>query len=97
MKIVDFWNLPYYDKDDLKYYVIVFTKESFQHEYTLEERSYAFSSDNKWFCPCMCGKSLFANCLDKKDKGVRLDWYFGEWEIEYCYEISKEEYEAIFR
>lgn len=97
MKKVDFWKLPDCNPNDIKYYVIVFTEDSFKNKYPLESRSYAFSTDNKWFMPYMIGKSLYGNCLDGKDGGVRLDWYFGEWHIDYCYEISKEEYEGLFK
>ena len=97
MKKVDFWNLPDYEKDNIRYYVIVFTEDSFQQKYPLESRSYAFSTDNKWFMPYMIGKSLYSISLDKRDRGVRLDWYFGDWKIDYCYEISKEEYEELFK
>lgn len=91
MKTIDFYNIPQYtNADDIHYYVVVFTKDSFVNDYTVEERSYIFSTDNKYFKSYTCGNSLFANCLDKKDKGVRLDWYFGEWKIDYCYEVDKD-------
>ena len=96
MKKVDFYELPCFDSNDIKYYVIVFTKDSFEKEYSVESRSYAFSTDNKWFMPGLCGKSLYANCLDGTDKGVRLDWYFGDWKIDYCYEITEQEYKNLF-
>ena len=95
MKKVDFYNLPEYNSDDIKYYVIVFTEDSFKNKYSVEQRSYAFSTDNKWFKPYMIGNSLFSYCLDGHDRGVRLDWYFGDWKIEYCYEITEEEFEKI--
>ena len=65
--------------------VIVFKQSSFQQNYTEVERSYRFTSDNKYFMPNMGGSSLYANCLDGTDNGVRLDWYFGKWKIDYCY------------
>ena len=97
MKKVDFWNLPSYESNDVKYYVIVFTEDSFENNYPLESRSYAFSTDNKWFNPWMIGRSLYATTLDKTDRNVRLDWYFDTWKIDYCYEITKEEYEELFK
>lgn len=66
--------------------VIVFKQGPwFNKEYTEVERSYRFSSDNKFFLPTMCSSSLFANCLDGTDNGVRLDRYLGSWKIDYCY------------
>lgn len=55
--------------------VIVFAPESFDGQYTLEERSYKVWSNAKWFDPTMIGNSLIANCLNGKDMGVRLDHY----------------------
>ena len=97
MEKLNFWELPSYNPNDIKYYVVVFTEDSFQHKYSLESRSYAFNTDNKWFKPYALGNSLFSTCLDKHDRGVRLDWYFGDWKIDYCYEISKEDYEELFK
>lgn len=66
--------------------VIVFTKESFTEEYSEQERSYAISSGDKYFDPNMGGSSLYGNCLDGKDRFVRLDHYmYSGWEVEYCY------------
>lgn len=71
--------------------VIVFTKDSFTKPYTETERSYQTTSDNKAFFPNMISNSIFANCLDGKDLGVRLDWYmYGSngkdgWKVDYCY------------
>lgn len=66
--------------------VIVFKNGPwFKKEFTEIERSYSFSSNNKFFVPCMCGNSIFADCLDNTEHGIRLDAYFGKWEIDYCY------------
>lgn len=71
------------------YGVIVFTKDSFDKPYTEEERSYRTSSDNKAFRSNMISNSIYADCLDGKDLGVRLDWYMYDeknpWKVEYCY------------
>lgn len=64
---------------------IVYKKESFTKAYPLKSRTYSVASGNKYFLPNMCGKSLFGNCLDGSELGVRLDWYFGRWKIDYCY------------
>lgn len=66
--------------------VVVFKSENWPHQdYSLESRSYRFTSDNKFFISGMGGNSIFANNLDKTDHGVRLDWYLGSWQIDYCY------------
>ena len=66
--------------------VIVFKQGPwFKEEYSEEQRSYIFSSSNKYFISGLGGCSLYADCLDGSDRGVRLDWYLREWEIDYCY------------
>lgn len=65
--------------------VIVFSQDSFTRPYSQHQRSYAVKSDNKYFNPDMIGKSLYGNCLDGTDNGVRLDWYLGTWKVEFCY------------
>ena len=66
--------------------VVVFTEDSFSKPFTEKERSYQFTSDNKAFLPNQLSNSIFADCLDGKDLGVRLDWYMGtDWKVEYCY------------
>lgn len=67
--------------------VAVITKDSFRKEYTLTERSYAFTNHNKFFIPENLGNSIFADCLDGKDVGVRLEQYILtlDWYVEYCY------------
>lgn len=68
--------------------VVVYTEDSFSKPYTEKQRSYIFSSDNKAFLPNQLSNSIFADCLDGLDCGVRLDWYMhGEdrWKVEYCY------------
>jgi hypothetical protein len=77
---------------DWKEAVIVFHQDSFEREFTETERSYKISSDAKYFNGMMGGNSLFGNCLDGKDNGVRLDIYMKlqpnegkRWIAEYCY------------
>lgn len=78
----------YGDKNPLTC-VIVFKNESWpkrKRDYTVEERSYEFSSDNKRFIPGMGGNSIFATCLDGySDALIRLDYYLGDWVVDYCY------------
>ena len=56
----------------------------FKKEYTELERSYRVSSNNKAFIPGQIGYSIFADCLDNIDIGVRLD-YYPDWIVDYCY------------
>ena len=76
--------------------IAVISADSFDKEYTLEERSYRFSNREKAFLPNMGGYSIFACSLDGsdharleqclKDEGVKDGWT-----VEYVY-IEKEEY-----
>lgn len=66
--------------------VVVFKSENWPDKnFSLESRSYRFSSDNKFFISGMGGNSIFAYNLDNSDRGIRLDWYLPEWKIDYCY------------
>jgi len=68
------------------YGVVVIKPESFTKEYTEIQRSYRISSDNKAFLPDQISNSIFSDCLDGQDLGVRLDWYLHDgWEVDYCY------------
>lgn len=76
--------------------VAVISEDSFNQAYTLEERSYMFSNDNKAFLPGMGGYSIYADSLDGSDRGVRFELYVkqenlgGEWNVEYCYIKSED-------
>ncbi len=67
--------------------VAVISQDSFTQPYTEEERSYRFTNHNKGFIPENIGNSIFADCLDGKDLGVRLDLYipFGSWKVDGVY------------
>ena len=66
--------------------VIVFTKDSFQKEYSELARSYEVRSDAKFFSLGALGNSLYGACLDGMDVGVRLDYYMHDgWKPEFCY------------
>lgn len=68
---------------------VVFTEDSFDKKYTSEQRTYEFSSRNKYFMAGKNGNSIFADCLDGKDLRIRLDWYIGiDWHVEYCYIVE---------
>jgi hypothetical protein len=81
---ISLWDLQ--TKLDWKEAVVVFTEDSFKKPYTELERSYKISSGDKYFDGNMGGNSLFGNCLDGTDLGVRLDIYIYEgWKVDYCY------------
>lgn len=65
--------------------VIVFAKDSFNKEFSEESRSYMINSKANYFQWDKISKSLFGNCLDGTDDGVRLDLYMPKWKAEYCY------------
>mgnify|MGYP003441295885 CR=1 FL=1 len=75
--------------------VIVFSQDSFNKEFSETARSYRILSDAKYFNADCIGSSLFGDCLDGTDNGVRLDWYMKRlpeegkrWIIEYCYIVE---------
>ena len=71
--------------------VAVISADSFNKPYKEEERSYRFTNHNKAFIPSNLSRSIFADCLDNKDIGVRLDWYLGsDWKVGYCYIESED-------
>ena len=75
------------DKSPLRA-VVVFPEDTFSKPFTETERSYRFSSDNKGFLPNMNSSSIFGDCLDGTDKGIRLDEYiYYSWKVDYCYLI----------
>lgn len=72
--------------------VAVISEDSFTMKYSLEERSYAFSNNNKAFMDNL-GYSIFADSLDGYDRGVRLEQYVGNrngWKVDYCYIKSED-------
>lgn len=70
------------DKTPL-YAIIVFSQDNWEKQYSETDRSYRVSSDNKAFIPNQLGYSIFMDCLNGHDNGVRLDWY--NWKIEKIY------------
>lgn len=74
---------------------VVFTEDSFTRPYTEIQRTYEFTSDNKAFLAHQSSNSIFADCQDGSDDGVRIDWYMHDkdkpWHVEYCYLIRIEE------
>ena len=76
------------DKNPLICYVKIKQMPFFKKQYTDEERTYKFRSDNKRFIARMGGNSIFGDCVgDANDTGVRLDYYLfeGGWEVEDCW------------
>ena len=76
-----------HDQDKASLYaVIVITSDSFTKNYTEVERSYRVHNANRMFQHDKIANSLFGDCLDGTDNGVRLDWYIGDgWKVDYCY------------
>lgn len=87
------WNDQHYRGDHRHLHgVIVFTKESFDKEYSLLVRSYGVSSENKAWISGMGGYSIYGGSLDGSDPCIRLDYLiaseFGDdkgWHVDYCY------------
>ena len=77
------------DKHPLIGVVVYKQGDWFNKQYTENERSYRVSSDNKAFISGQIGRSIFADCLDGLDIGVRLDWYNSDWEVDYCYMLEE--------
>lgn len=70
--------------------VIVFSSDNWPNDnYSLESRSYKFSSDNKAFLTNMIGNSVFGESLDGTDR-IRIDWYLHDWKVDYCYLLSND-------
>ena len=66
--------------------VAVITADSFDKPYTEFQRSYMFTNHNKAFIANQLSNSIFADCLDGTDNGVRLDYYVHDaWKVDYCY------------
>jgi len=65
------------------------TKSLPRHDYSLEDRTYKFGNGEKYWYGDLCGSSLFAVCPSEIGL-VRLDWYIGDWIVEYCYIVAEE-------
>lgn len=68
--------------------VIVFKDESYDNPYPFESRAYEVSGDSNYFKPHKISKALFGTSLDGTDVGVRLDWYLGDWIVDYCFIVE---------
>ena len=81
--------------DAWKTAVIVFTEDSFTNAYSEVERSYTIKRSAHYFDGSKISGSLFGNCLDEQDNGVRLDLYMQlsdkegkRWYVDYCYIVD---------
>ena len=64
--------------------VIVYKQSNFTKEYSEKSRSYRVSNfGGKAFFDGLIGNSIYGDCLDGSEQGVRLDCY--DWDIEKCY------------
>lgn len=64
--------------------VIVYKQSNFTKEYSEQSRSYRVTNfGGKAFFNGMMGGSIYGDCLDGSEQGVRLDAY--QWDIDYCY------------
>ena len=77
------WNLSHDEDKAEKFGVIVYKQSNFKNEYSENSRSYRVHNANRKFQKGKIANSLFGDCLDGTDIGVRLDWY--GWDVEFCY------------
>lgn len=75
--------------------LIVFTADSFTQPFDRTQRTYIISSDNKAFRPNMSSTSIFGDCVDGLERGVRLSDYMASyqggkagWKVETCYLLA---------
>ena len=67
-------------RKDWKTALIVYSQDNFNTDFSVKERTYRISRNNRFFQEGKVSNSLFGDCLDGKDLGVRLDWY--NWSVE---------------
>lgn len=80
-------------RQEWKSAVIVFTEDTFNKPYSLDERSYRLTENDMWgLDDTKIGRRITGSCLDGTDQNIRLDWYmFGHddpkhnWKVDYCY------------
>ena len=64
--------------------IIVYKQSNFNSPYSEHDRSYRITNmSGKAFFDGMISSSIYGDCLDGNDLGVRLDAY--DWDIEFCY------------
>lgn len=72
--------------------VVVFSQSNFKKSFCEKSRSYYVNRDNNAFRDYQVNhtsNSIYADCLDLSEFGVRLDWY--NWKIESIREASENE------
>lgn len=74
---------PELNETPVKSAIIVYKQSNFKIQYSLRDHSYRVFNSNRAFQKGKISNSLFGDCLDQKDIGVRLD--LTGWEVEYCY------------
>lgn len=62
---------------------IVYDASNWDKPYPETSRTYAVNSWSNLFFDGKISTSLFGDCLDMSERGVRLDWY--KWKREKCY------------
>lgn len=65
--------------------VIVFKKDNWKTEYSLESRSYRVNNMDNYFDKDKISQAWWSSNLDGTDKNIRLDYYINDWKIDYCY------------
>lgn len=89
------YNREHPSDDEYLTAVAVITPDSFDKPYSETERSYKFTSNNYGFQSGKISNSIWADCLDGKDLGVRLDWYlYDGWKVDYCYLVDNAKTES---
>ena len=80
------YELRDYGKDNWECALITYKQENFNSPYSELQRTYVIDSSCKYFDSTKISTSLFGNCLDEKDLGVRLDLY--SWTVEKVYIVK---------
>ena len=72
--------------------VVVFKQNpTWKKQYSEKSRSYEVGGWCNLFYSNLISTSVFGNCLDGSENGVRLDWYMHadkpeeRWKVDYCY------------
>ena len=75
-----------------KYGVIVYKQNpTWRKEFSEQARSYRVSGNCNHFHSGLISRSIFGECLDGSEGGVRLDHYMwdvpdeNKWRVDYCY------------
>ena len=70
------------------WFAITYARCNFSKPFNRKERTYIVASNGGKACfNGMCGSSLWGDCMDGRDMGVRLDWY--DWKIDEIVQIPE--------